>query len=312
MSTTSKSPRKVALVALEVGKDALPSYCHRFSPKVFTQPQLFACLVLKEFFKTDYRGIMGILLDTPSLCDTIGLKKVPHFTTLQKASRRLLRNAPVQKLLDATVVRARPRRRRKGRPRVKRSAVDSSGFEAHHTSHYFVRRRAKGRKDWQKTTYKTFPKLALLADCSSHLVLAALAERGPGPDITHFERIVCQACRRVRMETLLADAGYDAEWVHEVARHDLEIRSIIPPKIGRPTDKAPTGYYRRVMSQRLHLTSYGQRWQVETAMSMIKRRLGSAVNARTYWSQCRALMLKAVAHNILILYALSEALRPAA
>ena len=33
---------------------------------------------------------------------------------------------------------------------------------------------------------------------------------------------------------------------------------------------------------------------------MIKRRLGSAVNARTYWSQCRALMLKAVAHNILV------------
>ncbi len=39
---------------------------------------------------------------------------------------------------------------------------------------------------------------------------------------------------------------------------------------------------------------------------MIKRRLGSAVNARSYWSQCRALMLKAVAHNILILYAHCE------
>ena len=72
MSTTSKSPRKVALVALDVGKQALPAYCHRFSPKVYTQPQLFACLVLKEFFKTDYRGIMGILADTPSLCKAIG------------------------------------------------------------------------------------------------------------------------------------------------------------------------------------------------------------------------------------------------
>lgn len=43
-----------------------------------------------------------------------------------------------------------------------------------------------------------------------------------------------------------------------------------------------------------------------------KRRLGSAVKARTYWSQCRALMLKAVSHNILILYALSGAMRLAA
>ena len=71
MSTTSKSPRKVALVALDVGTEALPAYCHRFNPKVFTQPQLFACLVLKEFFKADYRGIMGILADTPGLRDAI-------------------------------------------------------------------------------------------------------------------------------------------------------------------------------------------------------------------------------------------------
>jgi len=306
MSTTSKSPRKVALVALQVAKDALPAYSHRFSPKVFTQAQLFACLVLKEFHKTDYRGITAILADHSDLREDLGLKKVPHFTTLQKASRRLLCNAPVQKLLDATVARARPRRRRKRRPRVRRSAVDSSGFEAHHTSHYFVRRRAKGRKDWQSTTYKRFPKLAALCDCSSHLVLAAVAQRGPGPDITHFERIVCQAYPRARMETLLADAGYDAEWVHEVARHDLQIRTIVPATIGRPTKKAPTGYWRRWMSHRIHLTSYGQRWQAETTISMIKRRLGSAVNAKSYWSQCRALMLKAVAHNILILYAPSE------
>ena len=312
MSTTSKSPRKVALVAVDVGKAALPAYAHRFSPKVFTQPQLFACLVLRQFFRTDYRGITGILSDAPLLRDAIGIQKVPHWTTLQKASRRLLRNASVQKLLDATLVRARPRRRHKRRPRVKRSAIDSSGFESHQCSSYFVRRRAKGRKDWQKTTYKTFPKLAMLANCSNHMVLAAVAERGPGPDITHFERIVCQAYPRAKMETLLADAGYDAEWVHEVARHDLGIRTIIPPKIGRGTDKPPTGYHRRVMSERIHLTCYGQRWQAETTFSMIKRRLGSAVNARSYWSQCRALMLKAVVHNILILHAPTEPSRPAA
>ena len=66
------------------------------------------------------------------------------------------------------------------------------------------------------------------------------------------------------------------------------------------------------MSQRLHLTCYGRRWQVETVESMMKRRQGSAVNARPYWSQCRALMLKAVTHNMLTLYAMSESRRLAA
>jgi hypothetical protein len=50
-------------------------------------------------------------------------------------------------------------------------------------------------------------------------------------------------------------------------------------------------------------TSYGQRWQDETVFSMIKRRHGSAVQATTYWSQCRGLMLKAITHSVLILYA---------
>jgi len=102
-----------------------------------------------------------------------------------------------------------------------------------------------------------------------------------------------------------------AEWVHDVARRELGVRTIIPPLIGRPTGKAPKGHWRKVMSERLHLTNYGQRWQGETVFSMIKRRQGSAVNATTYWSQCRGLMLKAITHNILILYAPAQSAKAA-
>jgi hypothetical protein len=179
--------------------------------------------------------------------------------------------------------------------------MDSTGFEAHHVSHYFVRRRAQGSDKWENTTYRRFPKLALVADCSNHMILAATPGRGPGPDITHFESALLQAYGRGRLQTLLADAGYDAEWVHQLARDEMDIRTFIPAQIGRPTDKRPSGHYRAWMAAHLEQTRYTQRWQVETVASMIKRRLGSAVNARSYWSQSRALMLKAVTHNILIL-----------
>ena len=65
MSVSSKSPRKVILVALAVGRQGLPDYAHRFSPKVFTQPQLFACLVLQAFLGLDYRGTEAFLSDLP-------------------------------------------------------------------------------------------------------------------------------------------------------------------------------------------------------------------------------------------------------
>jgi hypothetical protein len=57
------------------------------------------------------------------------------------------------------------------------------------------------------------------------------------------------------------------------------------------------------MKQRLNKDygRYGQRWQAETGFSMVKRRLGSAVNGRTYWSQCRELLLMAIAYKIMLL-----------
>src|SRR5215213_2572881 len=56
MSTLTKSPVRVARHALAVGSLAVRRYAHRFSPRKYTRPRLFACLVLKTFLKVDYRG----------------------------------------------------------------------------------------------------------------------------------------------------------------------------------------------------------------------------------------------------------------
>lgn len=105
MSTTSKSPRKVLLVAHEAARRALPIYAHRFAPKKFIQHQLFACLVLKLRLKLDYRGLCAMLADNPDLCTAIGLKAVPHYTTIQKACARLIKPARVRALLGQTLTR---------------------------------------------------------------------------------------------------------------------------------------------------------------------------------------------------------------
>src|SRR5262245_52602809 len=132
MSTLSKSPVRVARQALVTGTQALARYAHRFSPKKYTQPQLFACLVLKTFFRTDYRGLTALLHDHSDLRAVLSLRHVPHFTTLQKASRRLLR-LPKARRLFATTVRRFLRRRR----RVRRAAFDSTGLDCGRRSTYY-------------------------------------------------------------------------------------------------------------------------------------------------------------------------------
>ena len=53
-------------------------------------------------------------------------------------------------------------------------------------------------------------------------------------------------------------------------------------------------------------TLYGQRWQVETVFSMIKRNQGDALRAKGYWAQNREMMLKVLTHNIGIIRFVNE------
>ena len=284
------------LAALSTARQALPAYSHVCSPKTFTQHQLFACLTLKNFLKTDYRGVVAPLADHPALVEVLGLKKVPHYTTLQKASRRLLAADKVRRLLDATV------RQQMGRcQRVPSAAIDSTGLQCGTASAYFVRRRKKVGSPWKTVVYHRFPKLGVVCDTSNHFILACWVGRGPRPDVDEFRPLVADALQRVRLSLMTADAGYDSEPNHQFARDEHGIRTLIPPKHGRPTDKPATGRYRRLMQTRFDREIYRNRVQVETVMSMIKRRQGSHLRGHKYWSQCRDLRLMALTHNIMIL-----------
>lgn len=296
---TTKSPTDVLVWALMVGEGSLRTYWHKHAPKKFTVPQLFACLVLKEFLKADYRKLWTLLRECPELSAAIGLNQVPHFTTLQQASKRLLGERRVQRLLDETITLGKSIGLLPNRSQL--AAVDGTGLESTSASRYFVRRCQKQGKHRTYTTYRDFPKIGVVADCRSHMVLAIVHDRGPSPDIKHFQRALDQAHRRLSIDTLLADAGYDSEASHVYAREQRGVRSLIPAKIGPPTAKPPTGYYRRLMQSRIHNTRYNQRVQVETTISMLKRLLGSALRARKHSQQRREASLKAITLNIMIL-----------
>jgi hypothetical protein len=298
MRTLTKSPRWVARSALATAQAHLRCYAHKYSPKKYTQPQLFACLVLKTFFVTDYRGIVILLEDLPELTQQLGLRIVPHWTTLQKASVRLLRRARVRKLLRCTIRRVLGRRRR----RVQRAALDSTGLDCGHRSYYYVRRRSKGATAPQPVRYRRYAKLEAAFDCETHLILGAIPRRGPAVDTDRFVPLLQEALLHVRITAALADAGYDSEPNHRYAREQRGVRSVIPAESGRPSSKPPTGRYRRLMRQRLDkdYCQYGQRWQAECGISMLKRRLGSALGGHTYHSQCCEIMLMVLTFNLML------------
>ena len=185
MSTTTKSPKKLAAAAYRIARDTLPEHSSRYSPKKFTQPQLMVCLVLKTFFDTDYRGIVQILDDCPNLCQVFELKTIPHFTTLQKASKRLLKSKWARKFIQNTVKLVMAKRKT-----IKLTALDSTGLQSGHISFYFLKTRSKGKKQPLNSKMTRWPKMAVVSDTSNHMILAVHMERGPGSDTGHFKQML--------------------------------------------------------------------------------------------------------------------------
>lgn len=71
----------------------MPEFSSRTSRKDHTQPQLFALLVLRQFLRTDYRGVAITVAEWGELRRALGLAKVAHHSTLAYASRRILADA---------------------------------------------------------------------------------------------------------------------------------------------------------------------------------------------------------------------------
>ena len=129
-----------------------------------------------------------------------------------------------------------------------------------------------------------------------------MATVGPGYDFALFEPAVLRATWNLDIDRLLADSGYDSERNHRTAREGLGVRSTVialnPRRWARRWPKQP---YRRQMRRRFHRRKYGQRWQAESVISRLKRRLGSALRGHSDDSRARETHLKVFTHNLMIL-----------
>ena len=305
---TCKSPWKVMRAAFCLARYSLPDHTSKFSRKDFTLPQLFACLVLREHQKQSYRGVEAMLRDASHWCRGIGMKKVPDHNTLCRAFHALNLGRRQCKLLDRLTQWFAI-----AKQLGSMLAIDSSLYDTHHRSrHYeqrcrhYASRHKRTANARRSAAARRSPKLCIGVCTRSHLILSTRAKTGMGSDCPDFEPLLFDAWRRhPRLRTVLADAGYDSESDHRIARLDMNVRSFIKTGAGRPSNKPPSGYYRRLMSRRLKGSQrgkkYGQRAQAETVNSMLKRNLGDSLRSRSPKARRDEQLLRVIAHNLALL-----------
>ena len=181
-------------------------------------------------------------------------------------------------------------------------ALDSTGLFLHHTSRYYEwrARRERGQRGWLKWAAALWTRPQLL--------LSQLVRPAPAGDFSDLIPLASAAHGVLPFGRLVADGGYDSEANHRYCREELKVESLIPAHNRRGT-RAKT-LYRRQMQRLLGVPGterrgtwrarrdYGQRWKVGTLMSVLKRKWGESLSARSILMQQLQALLRGVVFNL--------------
>ncbi len=247
---------------------SIPRQFSKFSNKIFCNHQKMILLVLKQKLRTTYRDLIEIL-KISEIPLYIGLKRIPHHTTLIKFAKKIKPS-----LLNLLL----PYRK------AKHVAVDASGFELETKSHYYRTIYNSDRR--QKT--KRYMKLSLSVDTDKHLILMHKIRKKLRHDTLDFISVI----KYLKAKKVFADKGYDSKDNRRFVINKLKAIPIIP--VRRHSNFY--GYLKQY--KKIDGSDYHQRSKVETVFSMIKRRYGSVLLGKSDSTQKVELITKLIAHNI--------------
>lgn len=254
---------QIARLALRLARRHLAPYSHPKSPQTSTQPQLFACLIVKAHLGVTYRKAEELITLMPAVQEAIGLTRVPRFTTLQTFAAR----PEIISIVD-DVLRRIGRAVNEACPQD--AAIDGTGMGTTVASAHFVSR--SGQK---RTRYV---KLMIAVLCTSAIPCALFVDWGPSNDMRQAWACRAKLMRSTRPAWLWGDMAFDSEPWHEANWRDWGVPSYAPVHMRGGTGRV-SGFYRSTFSE-VNVESYGRRWACETVNSAFKRVSGSALRAR--------------------------------
>jgi IS5 family transposase len=226
---------------------------------------------LRIYLDTSYRMTIDLLKEMPQIIGEIGLEAadLPHPSTLCKAFDEM----------SMSVCRVLLRQSAQLHDPSKHGAIDATFYE----------RSAASRHYCQRTSYRVQKlKVTKLVDTDTQAILdvhCSTNREGSDADLC------AQIARRNAGDllSLAADKGYDKKALREALR-DLDIRPLIKHRIFAAYDHAHNA--------RIDDDRYNQRSMTETVNSAVKRSLGFAVRARSWYREFREIALMCVVYNI--------------
>ena len=256
-------------------KIVLNKYSSHFSKHDFTQPALFTLLAVKIYTRSTYRQIIDLLELSNKIQEYLHLKKVPHYTTLQKFFQRLP-TAVLQELNKQILI--------NHQINGEIIALDGSGFTNDYADKYYAIIRQKERKSYVKNH--------ISIDVDSRLILHFAAQRGPRFD-TRFAIAAIRNIKKYNSKYILADRSYDTEPIRKCINEEAKAEDQIPLKT-----RAKNGHYRLKSKNTFKQEIYSRRNNVESIFSVIKRIFNGTNRSRSLQLSNKETKLKNTIYNI--------------
>jgi len=240
-------------------------------------------LVLKERLNVSYRRFVQIA-DEMRLQRMLCIRKIPHFTTLQKFMQRIEKGI-LEKMVRAC--------RKLLKLADLEASIDGTGFSNTNPSHYYAKR-IDGKIPGN------FTSTILLADNCSKLVLNIRTQSDRSAETRSFIPLVKDL--RKALSCVLADKGYDSMdnrrycWSENIDVH-IPVRKCREKRTGEGY-KPCYSKQRRIAVEKFDAVKYKRRSLIESINSAIKRTLGGYVNSRTAENQQKQVTVKALAYNL--------------
>jgi hypothetical protein len=189
-------------------------YTSRYSRRDYTQPQLLALLLFKEYLGKKYRDFIQLVEIMDIIQNQLELKEIPHYSTLCKFSKRISSTVLNQIFRNACSFMSEWKH---GTTIV---AIDSSGFAPDSASTYYSVRTGKPRRDYLKMT---------ISVDSDHISLLSFHVTNSRCHDSQIAPSLLRASHRARRsDCYVMDKAYDSERIHQMIHDDLHAHSMIP------------------------------------------------------------------------------------
>jgi transposase len=260
----------------------IPLHFSKFSNKIYSNYKHLFLLVYKQFRKFTFEELMTDLEDNITLKAYLGLRNLPHYTTLIKFAKRMPL-AVLDKLLVAFKHLV---------PNPKKVAIDATGISLDNASQHYCKRigRPYQKRPYMKTTF--------IVDIEKFLILVCKQRKKPRHDTKDAKPAITKLAKHYGPEVFYGDRGYDSEDIFKQCFEELKAYPLIFQKNQEVPKHRKKGAYRKMTCDVFDYGEYLQRNRIETCNSMFKRRFGSNVKDKTDKTQKVNIILRVIAFNI--------------